>query len=192
MSGRKSDVKERACSNGSLESLVHLQNVSFNKSACSIYWDFFFFFWKYFRGTMWCYSMGQNAFVQYLGTEVDSSWLTWNKAFLIIAMNILKIIHYFELEKCLLNYHNFLHSPECIPLSNNKKKGEPLFRGIWYQWESPQISGWGLLQTSNFKFHGISYNERCSVTSSCKVKTTRIFIKLEVFQTFNDFRECNL
>ena len=154
--------------------------------------EIFFFFWKYFRGTMWCYSMGQNAFVQYLGTEVDSSWLTWNKAFLIIAMNILKIIHYFELEKCLLNYHNFLHSPECSPRSNNKKKGEPLFRGIWYQWESPQISGWGLLQTSNFKFHGISYNERCSVTSSCKVKTTRIFIKLEVFQTFNDFRECNL
>lgn len=40
MSGRKSDVKERACSNGSLESLVHLQNASFNKSACSICWDF--------------------------------------------------------------------------------------------------------------------------------------------------------
>lgn len=40
MSGRKSDVKERACSNGSLESPVHLWNHSFNKSACSIYLHF--------------------------------------------------------------------------------------------------------------------------------------------------------
>lgn len=153
------------------------QECLFDLLSCS----FFFFSWKYFQRTMWYYSMGQNAFVQYLGTEVDNCGLTWNKAFLNIAMNTFKIIHYFKLEDVIKLPELFQQPRARSPVYYFKKgRRTPFQRHLISMRDSP-IFRLGVLKTSNFKFQGMSYTESCCVNSSWKVRRTRIFTKFKAF-----------
>lgn len=152
------------------------QECLFDLLSCS-----FFFSWKYFQRTMWCYSMEQNAFVQYLGTEVDNCGLTWSKAFLNIAMNTFKIIYYFKPENGIklpeLSQQPRTHSP----VYYFKKGRRTTFQRHLISMRDSPIFRLGCAKNLKFQTSRNELYWKLLCKLLCKVRRTRIFTKFKAF-----------